>query len=558
MMGVGVMQRVRQAISTVNRVIRNEFWGLPLLSIIFNTALAFGLCAAWVVDDSDVTDLQPDECRVCVFIFTGDAAAAQTLLGMVSSASISIATLTFSLTVLSIQLAAVNYTPRILDEFLKDPVAKRCFAVNLGTFVYCFLVLWNTRQSTITTQSFVPYLAVNFVIIHMFAVMGMFIYFLQYFINGMRLESILHKASKSACDAADRLDVMEDTDDYVELPDVPAGAYKCLATQSGCHSGDFVIEGTLIGWVWPVDGDEKEFEKQISELDLYSEKKGYQQTVWEIMNFGVLLSVNRKREFDLTLGVQQLADIATRALSPGTNDPQTAIQCLDSLSVVFTKLSKSKFSRTVMRDSDDSIRVISPVHGYSFILAICMDPIRVYGKGDAYVIRRAMFFLRDMGAIATRCNLQRRVKAIRTQLDEWMKVAAAEFDDDSLSLSSIKSVHAHVLHSIDTANTDKVPVGEDKNHHKKDAVEGKGDENDGNKGAFGEESTNSHNNDAFTHSAVNVLKKWAGIDSVEEKILDHKKCDEISNSSTNENTETIRRKAERKTPSSDTTSVTIH
>jgi uncharacterized membrane protein len=59
---------------------------------------------------------------------------------MVSGASIQIVTLTFSLTVVSVQLASQSYSPRLLEEFIRDPVAKGVISVNLGTYAYSYVL----------------------------------------------------------------------------------------------------------------------------------------------------------------------------------------------------------------------------------------------------------------------------------------------------------------------------------------------------------------------------------------------------------------------------------
>jgi hypothetical protein len=76
-----------------------------------------GLCAI-VVDADTYERFRPDERGIAVFFFAGTTDGARAMLSMVSGAAISAVTLTFSLTVLSLQLAASNYSPRILDEFI--------------------------------------------------------------------------------------------------------------------------------------------------------------------------------------------------------------------------------------------------------------------------------------------------------------------------------------------------------------------------------------------------------------------------------------------------------
>ena len=72
---------------------------------------------------------------------------AKQMISLLCSTSISIATLTFSLTVLSIQIAAQTYSPRLLDDFLKDPVSKIAVAVNLGSYSFAFTLTYFVNDS---------------------------------------------------------------------------------------------------------------------------------------------------------------------------------------------------------------------------------------------------------------------------------------------------------------------------------------------------------------------------------------------------------------------------
>jgi uncharacterized membrane protein len=99
---------------------KDSFVAAPLATMILNAVLAPLLCLATTKEQVYLID------------------QALRMIGMVSNAAISIVTLTFSLTVLSVQIAAQSYSPRLLDEFIKDPVSKLVISVNLGAYVYCY------------------------------------------------------------------------------------------------------------------------------------------------------------------------------------------------------------------------------------------------------------------------------------------------------------------------------------------------------------------------------------------------------------------------------------
>ena len=128
--------------------------------------------------------------------------------GFVSTAAISIVTLTFSLTVLSIQIAAQSYSPRLLDAFLKDPVSKIVISVNLGAYTFCYTLQCFTNKSDDEDDSgsaSVPAVAIQLQSVHFALVMVSFVNFIHFFVNGFRIEKILARAAASSLRAAQAL-----------------------------------------------------------------------------------------------------------------------------------------------------------------------------------------------------------------------------------------------------------------------------------------------------------------------------------------------------------------
>ena len=109
---------------------KDSFIGAPILSMAANVLLA---CLISQITTKENPALLDKGLR---------------MMGLVANASISIVTLTFSLTVLSVQIAAQSYSPRLLDEFLKDPVSKVVIATNLGAYAYCYTINYFLDDTT--------------------------------------------------------------------------------------------------------------------------------------------------------------------------------------------------------------------------------------------------------------------------------------------------------------------------------------------------------------------------------------------------------------------------
>jgi len=424
------------------------------------------------------------------------------MMGLVSNASISIVTLTFSLTVLSVQIAAQSYSPRLLDEFLKDPVSKVVISTNLGSYSYCFTI--NYFLNDTAEASNVPYVAIHFLTVHIAIILVSFVNFIHFFINGFRIEKILSRAKESALRAAKALDDDVYTKEGIlEIPDVPSKAFKVLADTSGyvtrfrlsnllnqamkmdlciryVHQiGDYVNRGTVLAYVWDADtvitNDKNETEEKGSPLP----KKPMRDRIMEgividdqevigktmdervekrlgiFVSTGISIEEKRNSELDISLGVQQLADIAVRALSPGVNDPYTAIQCMDVLTAVLATLARADMPVFSVIDSEENVRACAPRRTFSYLLSM-LDGIRVYGGADVSVCRRALRMLGDLSTILIRSGRFDRIPACLTQLTEWMNVSRKNFLKGSPELKLLEDLHDHILRDITDSPNVKV------------------------------------------------------------------------------------------------------
>jgi uncharacterized membrane protein len=449
---------------------QGSFALIPQATIFLNVILAAALSQITQEDRDDVLE------------------RAQTMIGLVSTASISIVTLTFSLTVLSIQIASQTYTPRLLDDFLKDPVSKVVISVNVGAFAYCF-----TMTYFIYDQNKVPVVAINLMSVHMFFVLTSFVGFVHFFLNGMRLEKILTRSRESSLTAFRNFDSNYNTD-LRELPEVPPRAYKVMADSNGyvvayklesilslateldiCvrfhpQIGEFVVEGTLLAYVWDAKTRPNVEEKSLNQIvqerfgpsdqggSYRSEDERVEEMLGTVINRGIDLSKKRSSNFDETLGVQQLADIAVRALSPGINDPQTCVQAMDVLFVLFAGLAGQMRGYPNKHDDQDVLRVCCPRRKFAYLLSQ-LDSIRHYGASDLAVCRRGIRLFGELGAILTRTNkMEHRIPSILTQLDQWMEVSKRNFPKGSDELRSLEALYRVALSNIKGSES---PVLED-------------------------------------------------------------------------------------------------
>jgi uncharacterized membrane protein len=141
------------------------------------------------------------------------------------------------------------------------------------------------------------------------------------------------------------------------------------------------------------------------------------------------LAVSKERTFrqDAAFGLRQLVDVAIRALSPGINDPTTAVQALDQIHDILLRLGSRRLYPGVLRGGDDEVRLLVPVHSWDDYVHLSVDEIRICGEGSLQLTRRLLAMLRDL---ADRLPEVRR-PAVELQLDLLGASIDAGFDSES-------------------------------------------------------------------------------------------------------------------------------
>jgi len=184
--------------------------------------------------------------------------------------------------------------------------------------------------------------------------------------------------------------------------------------------GEHVVAGSTLAWVWPVS----EADQELSLTGIAS-----------VVDDAVRIGFERTGEQDPGLGLRQLCDIACKALSPAVNDPYTAIQASEHLSVLFAALAARPAGDLVVHDSERSVLVAVPARSFAEYLALFVGLIRRFGASEPTVIAA---MLRLLAAA---------VGAMGAEPDRW---AAVENEADLLVVAAQRSVvepaDLHLVH----------------------------------------------------------------------------------------------------------------
>ncbi len=171
---------------------RTQLWPLPTVSVVLAIALGVGLPKL----EAAHSGLVPEGLRT--YLFTGGADAARTVLDAVAGSLITVTALTFSLTVVTLQLASSQFSPRLLRTFTRDLVVQATLGLFLGTFAYALTVLRTVRSSAASRAEFVPDLSVTVAYVLAVASVVGLILFLAHLAQTIRVESMLSSVHQDA------------------------------------------------------------------------------------------------------------------------------------------------------------------------------------------------------------------------------------------------------------------------------------------------------------------------------------------------------------------------
>lgn len=305
------------------------FWLVPMLMVLSSLFAAFALVQIDQSDAASSSILQD-------WIYDGGATGARTLLGAVASATVGVAGTVFSITIAALSLAAGQMGPRLLRNFTSDRGNQITLGMLLGTFCYALVVLRSIR--TEPEGGFVPHLSMSVAIVLAFACVAMLVYFVGHVAGRINVETVIELVSKDLRSAIHELTAKDPQpqsppDEYwigsLPLRDSRRGYLQHLdeeglATWAAKHKvtirlligpGDYVFPGATVALVAPpIDGAETAIRNATA--------------------LGGCGSISS----DLRFAVRQLVEVAVRALSPGINDPHTALAVLDRLGAALCDL----------------------------------------------------------------------------------------------------------------------------------------------------------------------------------------------------------------------------
>ncbi len=390
-------------------VLRTSLWFVPAVEV----AVAIVLFTGTLIADRAA---YRGDFSVPGWVISGSADAARQILTTIAAAIITVVGVVFSIILVTLTLASTQFGPRMLRNFIRDRGTQVTLGTFVATFVYSVLVL--ASIGTGSHGDFVPHISVTVTLGLMVADLAVLIYFIHHTAISVQLPQVIAgiaadlteaireqgsgnpephlKAGPTAVELLSRAEaqgsvLLAPASGYVQfikhqdLVTLAAGADAVISLDH--RPGHFIVRGHRFATVWPA---------QAAPL------------VRQALGRAHIVGPYRTLSQDVSFGIDQLVEIALRALSAAVNDTFTALTCIDWLGENLCKIVAQWHPARVHRDAGGYIRVIAAEPSYDRLVQRSFEKLRQSSLGAPAVMIRLLEALARIMAETT-TEGQRRV-----------------------------------------------------------------------------------------------------------------------------------------------------
>ncbi|MGH0030291.1 MAG: DUF2254 domain-containing protein [Myxococcota bacterium] len=383
--------------------LRTSYWFLPV-----QMALAAGVLALVAIELDRA--FGPYLVEHIPWLTRTSAAGARSVLTTIAGSMMTVTSVVFSITIVALTLTSSQFGPRLLRSFLRDRASQLSLGTFVATFFYSLLVL-----QAVGTPEQVPTLATALGVLLAGTSLFVLIFFIHHAASSIQASSVIAAVVREIDAQLPQL-FPESIGGGAGGPDATADVFSPgtelerigLCVASDCEGYvRFLDEEALIAIARECDvvihlrTRPGRFVTQGSELARVVPAERMTPEAEEELRAACILGDHRTATQDLGFLTGQLAEMAVRALSPGVNDPKTAVDCVHRMGAVIAQLATRRMPSGLRTDEDGALRVTVEPTRFDDLVAVCLDPVRRHGANDAQVVV-ALFEAIEMGA---RCCL---------------------------------------------------------------------------------------------------------------------------------------------------------
>ena len=382
--------------------IRRSFWVLPALAMAVGVALALLLPA---VDD---------ELGISMGLLSlTEFSAARGLLETIATVTVSVAGISFSITVVALQLAAQQLGPRVLRTFQRNRLSQTVLAVFLGTFVYALVLL--TQLDATATE--IPHLPVAVAIVATTVAFGLFVAFIDDTVTSLQAATVIERIAadgRRAIDGRHPRGAGEPVrDSQAALDDLWPGLSAREPAQVRARHGGFVVAVDGRHLVRVAEGARAVIAQRAA-IGEYVLTGGLLAEIWmdgesagpiESTGDAFALGAERAIPQDMAFPLRQLADVALRALSPSLNDPTTARNAVDAAADTLVHFIRAEPIERVRADQHGAVRLLAIGADLDDLARVAFEEVRGAAAGSPTVTAHLAQRLEEIGRVARAAGL---------------------------------------------------------------------------------------------------------------------------------------------------------
>lgn len=387
--------------------LKATFWFVPIILMICSILLSIGL----VYLDGQITFSRSGLAR---FFLVSSSDSARTILSTISAAMIGVAGTVFSVTLVALTLASSQFGPRLIKNFMYVRLNQIVLGSYISTYLYCLLVL-NAILDT-DGHTFIPSISILVSIIAAILNIVLLIVFIHQIATSIQADHVIAGISvvlsnKIESMFPEKLGQEKENKDEDEIDKSSFISTYSKSIPLNSHQSGYLQYINLESLVtWLADHEALVelhyrpggFLVEGIELGTLHTNKEWEESDFKHFCNQFVIGRTKTIQQDLEFSLQQMVEIAARALSPGVNDPFTAITCIDNLTVALSKLARAKFPSKYRFDKEENLRVIARTLDFEGALNASFNQIRQFSAGSPAVIIRLMEALIIIHGIASK------------------------------------------------------------------------------------------------------------------------------------------------------------
>lgn len=363
--------------------LKSTFWFLPIIIILFAIIIALSL-----LNLDQYLELPED--GYWNYIFIGSADSARSVLTTISSAMVGVTGTVFSVTLVALTIASNQFGSRLIKNFMHIRLNQVVLGTYVATFVYCLFVLNAIKEND--NIQFIPKLSILIALIMATANIILLVIFIHGIAVMIQADNVIANIAASISKDIKTL--------FPEKLGEEGGSFDDdeLIKIKKEYSKKTNIPSPKTGYLQYIDG--KSLMENMTEMKglvelyfrpgghlvegeyiacLYTEEKLEEEHVKKVQGH-FIFGTTRTSQQDMEFSVHQMVEIASRALSPGINDPYTAMACIDNLTSTLSYLCTVEFPSPLRFDKEKKLRVIADTMKFETIMDAAFNQIREYAE----------------------------------------------------------------------------------------------------------------------------------------------------------------------------------